>query len=127
MRGQLGGRHAAEPYEDGQAHPSDARKRLRGRRGHPDRRVRLLNRTRGHGGVVETIELALVAERLALPRRQDDLERLEEPRLALFVRHTERVVRPGATAAAHAEVEAPLAQVVERGDLAGDAKRVVQR
>src|SRR3989442_1175047 len=103
------------------------RKSLRGRRGHPDRRMRLVIRARGDGGVGEAIELAFVAEGLALPRREDDLQRFEEASLALFVGDAERVVGPRASAAAHAEGEPSVAQMIERGDLAGDAERVVQR
>src|SRR3989442_555271 len=100
---------------------------LRVRRGHRDRRMRLLIRARGDGGVGEAIELAFVAEGLALPRREDDLQRFEEASLALFVGDAERVVGPRASAAAHAEGEPSVAQMIERGDLAGDAERVVQR
>src|SRR5216683_2241545 len=124
---QLGDVHAAQPDENGQTHPADARKGVRGRRGHPDRRMRLLIRARGDGGVGEAIELAFVAEGLALPRREDDLQRFEEASLTLFVGDAERVVGPRASAAANAEVEPSVAQMIERGDLAGDAERVVQR
>ena len=67
-----------------------------------------------------------MAERFALPRLEDDLERLEEARLALVVGDAERVVAARAAATADAEVEAPLAQVVERRDLAGEAQGMIQ-
>ena len=124
--GQLGNVHAAQPDEDRQAHPAHAGKRVRGGGGHPHRRVRPLNRARGDGDVGEPKEPAVVAERLALPRLEDDLERLEEARLALLVRDAEGVVAPRAAAPADAEIEAPLAQVIERRDLAGDAQGMVQ-
>ena len=57
---------------------------------------------------------------------EDDLERLEEASLALLVRDAEGVVAPRAAAPADAEIEAPLAQVIERRDLAGDAQGMVQ-
>src|SRR2546422_255727 len=66
-RRQLGNVHAAQPDEDGQAHPGDPRERLRRGRGHPDRRVRLLVRARDDADIGEAVEPALVAERLALP------------------------------------------------------------
>src|SRR5499426_4609876 len=103
--GQLRSRHAAKAHEDRQAHPPDVRERLGGRGGHADRRMGLLIRARGHRGVLEAIEFPLVAEGLALPRREDDLERLEKARLTLLVRNAERVVRPRAAAPSDPEVE----------------------
>src|SRR5436309_16118409 len=89
--------------------------------------MRLLMRARCDRRFAEAIELALVAEGLALPRRENDLQRFEEARLTLLVRDTERVVRARAAAAADPEVEPSLAQMIERRDLAGDAERMVQR
>src|SRR5207245_9227864 len=66
-------------------------------------------------------------EGFSLPGLEDDLERFEEPRLALFVGDAERIVRTRAAAAADPEVETPLAQVIECRDLTGHAERVVQR
>jgi hypothetical protein len=68
-----------------------------------------------------------VAEGLALPGLQDDLERLEEAVLALGIRHTERIVGAGGSAPADPEIEPSVAQVIERGDLTGDAQRMVER
>src|SRR5207247_8844300 len=127
LSGQLGDCHAPNPDETRQSHPADVRKGLRGRRAHPDRRMRLLIRARGDRGVGEAVELAFIAEGLALPGRQDDLQGFEEPRLALLVGNAERVVGARASASAHAEIEPSLAQVIERRDLAGDAERVVHR
>src|SRR5438046_974087 len=62
--------------------------------------MRLLMRARCDRRFAEAIELALVAEGLALPRRENDLQRFEEARLTLLVRDTERVVRPRAASAA---------------------------
>ena len=77
--------------------------------------------------VPDAIELALVAERLARPRPPDDIERLAEAGLALVVAHPVGVVGAHDAAAADAELEAPLADVVDGGDLLGDAQRMVQR
>src|SRR5262245_4254872 len=125
--GQLGRGHTAKPDENRQAHAAHVRKRLSGRRGHPHRRMRLLIWARRDDRVLEAIELALVAEGLALPRLQDDLERLEEARLALLVWHAERVVGARTAATADPEVESTVAQVIQRRDLAGHAERMVQR
>ena len=83
---QLRNVHAAQADEDRQPHAADARERLRRRGGHAHRRVGPLDRARRDGDVLEAIEPAVVAERLAFPCLQDDLERLEEARLALLVR-----------------------------------------
>jgi hypothetical protein len=86
-----------------------------------------LDRAWRHRRVLKAIELALVAERLALPRFLHDRERLFEARLALGVGDVQRVVRPRRAAATDAEVEAPAAQVIDGGHLLGDAQRVGQR
>ena len=78
-------------------------------------------------GVLHAIELALVAERLARPSAADDLQRLAEARLALGVRHAVNVVRAHDAAAPDAELEAPFADVIDGGDLFGDAQRMIQR
>ena len=75
----------------------------------------------------DAIELALVAERLARPRLPEDVERLAEARLALAVLDAVDVVGAHDAAAADPELEAALADVIERGDLLGDAQRMVQR
>src|SRR6185503_18677073 len=104
--------------EDRQAHPPDPWERIRRRRGHAYQRMGLTIGPRRDGDVGELVELPRVAEGLALPRRENDVERLEEACLALLVGHAERVVRSRAAAAADAEVEAALTELVERGDLA---------
>jgi hypothetical protein len=86
-----------------------------------------LIRAGGDGGVLEAIVLARVAEGLALPGLEDDLERLAEARLALRVRNTVHVVDAREAAAADPEVEAPLADVIDGGPLLADAPGVVQR
>src|SRR5262249_17973511 len=90
--GQLGRGHAAQAHENWQAHAPHVRKGLGGGGSHPDRWMGRLIRPGRDRRVVEPIELALVAEGLALPRREYDLQRLEEARLTLLVRHAERVV-----------------------------------
>src|SRR5262252_6765118 len=88
--------------------------------------MRLLIRPGGDRGVLEAVELSLVAEGLALPRFLDDLERLAEARLALSVGNAEDVVGSCGAAASNAELEAPLAQVIDGGRLLRDAQRMIE-
>src|SRR5262245_42273820 len=76
--------------------------------------------------VLEAVELALVAERLALPRLADDLERLAEARLALVVGDPVDVVGARDAAAADPELDAAFTDVIERRHLFGDAQRMAQ-
>src|SRR5215510_4508170 len=77
--------------------------------------------------VLEAVELALVAERLALPRLADDLERLAEARLALAVGDPVDIVGARDAAAADPELDAAFADVIERRHLLGDPQRMAQR
>ena len=86
----------------------------------------ILIRARRHRGIVDAIELALVAEGLALPGLSDDLEPFAKASLALGVGHAVGVIRAHDAAAADAELEAALADVVDGRDFLGDAQRVVQ-
>ena len=65
--------------------------------------------------------LALVGEFLPFPRLKNDLQGLGKPFLALVVSDAEYIIRPGETAAADAELEPALADVVDRGHFLGDA------
>src|SRR5215470_17716219 len=73
------------------------------------------------------MELALVAERLALPGEADDLEGLHEAGLALPVGNAQDVVGAGRAAAPDPEVEPALAELIDGGGLLGDAERVAER
>src|SRR6185295_14404319 len=115
-----------QPDEEGQAQAGHLGERLRGVGGHAHRRVRHLIRSRGDGDVLDTVELAVIAERLALPGETDDLERLEEARLAFAVGHPEEVVGTRGAAAADPEVEAPLAELIHGGRFLVDAQRVAE-
>src|SRR5262249_40260074 len=84
-------------------------------------------RTRPDRGFCEVIERARVAERLALPGFEDDAERLLESRLALGVRDSEHVVGARRAAAADAEVEAALAQMIDGRDVFGDPEGIAER
>jgi hypothetical protein len=89
---QLGDVEIAQADEQRQPEARDDRKRLLRVGGHPQRRVRQLIGARAHQHVVEVIELAVVAEPLALPGLQDDRQRLLESPLALAVGHAQHVV-----------------------------------
>jgi hypothetical protein len=119
--------HAAQADEDGQTHLSDSRECLLGRGGHAKRRVGQLIRARRDGRVLEAPVLPFVAERLALPRLEDDLERLAKARLTLRVGDAVHVVDAREAAAADPEVEAPGADLIDCRGLFGDAQWIVQR
>src|SRR5438105_4211360 len=89
--------------------------------------MRLLQRRRRDHRIAHGEELALVVEALALPRLTHDGQRLFEARLTLAVRDAEAVVRARAAAAADAEVEAALAQLIDRGDFFGDTEGMRER
>jgi hypothetical protein len=79
----------------------------------------------GHDADVLELEvLALMREALLLG---EDLERLEESVPALAVRDVETLIVPGKSAPAHAELEPPLGEMVDRRDVLGQAQRVAQR
>jgi hypothetical protein len=86
-----------------------------------------LDRPRRHRRVLEAVELALVAERLALPRLLEDRECFLEARLALAVWDVEHVVGARRAAPADAEVEASTAEVIDGRHLLGDAQGIRQR
>src|SRR5258705_10232380 len=89
--------------------------------------MRLLVRTRRHHRILELVEVALVAEGLALPGLADDGEGLAEARLALAVRDAQDVVGARRSAAADAHVEAALAELIDGGRLLRDAQGMAQR
>jgi hypothetical protein len=89
--------------------------------------MRLLQRRRRDNRVADGEELARVIEPLALPRLAHDRQRLVEARLALAVRNAEPVIGARAAATADAEIEAALAQMIDRRDLLRDTQRVRER
>ena len=117
----------AHAHEDREPEPADLGERLVRVRGHPDRRMRDLVRHRRHRHVLEPVEGARVAEWPALPCLADDLEGLEEAGLALAVRDPQHVVGARGPAAPDPELEAPLAELVHRRRLFGDAQGVAER
>src|SRR5215471_8850145 len=117
----------AKADEDRQPEPAGhAEGLVRGGR-HPNRWMRPLIRARRHRGVLKAIELARVAERLALPGLAQDRQGLVESRLALAVGHAVDVVALDHAAPTDSVLEPPLADLVDRRNLFGDAKRMVER
>src|SRR5262249_52315196 len=110
---QVGNLGRAQPDEDRQAELAGGGERLIAGRRHADGRVRLLERRGADDGVLHLEEAPVVGEGLALPRRADDLQRLAEAVRALRVRHAVDVVGPDHAAAADAELEAALTDVVD--------------
>ena len=74
---------------------------------HPDGRVRLLHRLGEDGGLGDLVVLAVVAERLAGQREQDDVDGFLPARAALAQVLTEAFEFVALVAAAEADVEAP--------------------
>jgi hypothetical protein len=99
---------------------------LRARERNPHRRVRRLIGPRPDRDILVFPELALVAECVFLPRLEDHLERLVEPRARFRHRHVIDLVfaRHAAREARH---NAPAREVVGHRQLLGDAQRIVQR
>src|SRR3989442_1867875 len=137
----LGDGLVEEPAELGQALDRDAEptgehvepaahgrlQRIRALRRDPDRRMRFLERLREHRRLGDLEELAVVAEGPALEGFHDDVDGLVPalaPALELEAEPLELVVL---VAAAEADVEAPAAQQVERGNLLGDHQWMVER
>src|SRR5262249_56071288 len=99
----------------------DHRKRVGCRRRHPDRRMRLLVRTRDDGQIVGREVLARVREAVLRPGFQDEVERLLEALAALVV--ADAVARVGArkAAAPDAEIHPALPALIHAPALFGPA------
>ena len=93
----------------------------------PDRRMRRLQRLRKHHGVGYLEVLAVVAERLALERSENDVERFVPAIFGLFKFEAEALEFIILIPAAEADIEPPAAEQIERGDFFGDHQRVMQR
>ena len=71
--------------------------------------------------------LALVAEGLAGPGFEDDIELFEHALLRILARHAEPVIVEIDEAAADAEFDPPARHQIDHGQLFGYLERVVQR
>ncbi len=121
---QRGGRRARV---DGHAQLRDVGEALRRVHGHPDGRVRALERLRHHREVLDLVERPVVAEAVLRPGQADDVEALREARAILRDGHPEAVELGGNGAAAHPELEAAAREDVRGGRLLRAGERVVQR
>src|SRR5258708_4554843 len=92
----------------------------------PDRRVRLLYRTRPHRDIVVGPVFALVGEHLLGPGAGDDVVGLFEALARLGERHVVHLVF-AQDAAGEAGNEAPVRQAIDHRQFLGEAQRLVQR
>src|SRR5204863_8062014 len=83
--------------------------------------------TGGHRRVLDLVKRAVVAEGFSRPGLPEDLERFAKARLALAVGHTVDVVGAHDAAPADPELETALADLIDGGDLLGDAQRMIER
>ena len=120
------GENARGIDEQGESHPADDGKGLGGGDAHPYRRVRILVGLGPYRDVIALVVLALKGELLGGPGLEDDIEVFLETAPALGVGREEGVVVLREGAAADAEVEPALADVVEGGDFLGDADGIAE-
>src|SRR5206468_7960491 len=123
----LGDVEAAQPGDERVPHAPDHRERVVGGSRHPDRWVGLLIGPRHHREIVEREVFSGVREAVLRPRLQDDVERFLEALAALVVADAVARVGAGKAAAPDAEVEATLADLIDRGGFLGGADGVTER
>src|SRR6185312_6601476 len=95
--------------------------------GHPDRRVRALERLRYHREILDLVERPVVAEAVLRPGQADDVEALGEARAVLSDRHPEAVELAWDGAAPDPELETATREDVGGGRLLRALERMVQR
>src|SRR5215469_92606 len=113
--------------ENRQTAPPCERKSLGAVGGDAHRRVGCLYRTRDHTQITGTKIFAVERKRLALPRRQDEVERFLEALAALFLRDIEPDVIERERAAPDPEFEPSIAEDVGGRGLLDDLHRAMQR
>src|SRR3989442_795135 len=122
---QLLGRHADREGEEAEALLArDLMARGAGR-GHPQRRVRLLERLRQHAPRRDAEVRALPGEHVGGPRADDHLEGLLPHAARLLGVDAEAFQLVARRGAAGAELEAPVAHAIEEGRHLGGGDRVV--
>ncbi len=104
--------------------PADARP---ARHRHPQRRAAWLHGVGRDPHVVELVALAGVAEALPRPGQLQDVDALLGARHAVRHREAERLELVDRVAEADAELDAPARQLVEDGEVLGEAQRVRER
>src|SRR6185312_11961423 len=95
--------------------------------GDADFRPRLLVRLRRQRDVVEAVILALVRKPVLGPGLLEDFERLGKTLAAFAVGHAIGLVGAREAAAADAEDETSVTDLIDRRRLLGEAQRVAQR
>src|ERR1043166_5947497 len=125
MHPRVGGVGADElEAERADAEPAGAADGVELRAGHPQRRVRLLQGLRHHVAQREMEVAAVVFAAAVLEHLQHRRDRVL-PHVALVADGAaERLELGDAGALAHAELDAAVAQEIERGDALGDARRM---
>src|SRR5262245_57462492 len=94
----------------------------------PERRIGLLQRPQVHRQVLEAVEATRVGQAVVAEALADDGERLDVARVVrLGVRLLAPEIRFHHAAAAHADLQPAVAQVVEHADLFDQAERMVER
>ncbi len=126
-RDQLGEGAVPHRDKDRAAEPADRCKGVGAGGGDADRRIRLLERLRHQGDVVEAVVFALVGERVPGPGPLDDLQRFGEALAALGVGDAVILVGAHHAAASDPEDQPAAAQLVDRRGLLGQPQRVAQR
>ena len=125
--GDLRVRHAR--HHHGDAGPAALDERLDGDHAAPDRRMRPLHGARPDRGQPDREELPLVDERLLGPGAREHLDRFLHPFATVVTPEAEAdvLVLVVAGAAADADLQTPAAEVVEHGELDGEAHGMVER
>src|SRR5215831_7454589 len=113
--------------EDRQTAPPRERKGFGAVGGYAHRRVRHLQRARYHAQITGTKIFALERELLALPRREDEIERFLEAFAALFLGDVKPDIVERERAATDPEFEPSIAEDVGGRGLFDDLHRIVQR
>ncbi len=130
IRGDIGRQlgQGAQPHgsEDVVALRADARERIGAGRRHADGRMGPLIRLGHHTRIVELEMLAFKREGFLRPGATNDFERLGESLAAFGVWHAVVLVGSSKAAAADAEDQPAVADVVNRGGFFGQLQRVAQ-
>ena len=127
MVGEFGQRAGAHRGEQRVAELADRRIGLVLAGGDADFRMRLLQRPRHQGEIVEAVIAAAIRGDRLRPRCLDDVETFGETVLALLVGDAVGVVGAGKRAAANAEDQPAAADLVDRRGLLGETQRMPQR
>src|SRR4029434_6890041 len=114
------------PHEQGLAGRDYELQRGRGaRRGNIDGRMRLLHDGRDQGGLVNGVEVPLLRVFRGGPQPQDHADTFLKALLTLVAVEAVDVVLVPRAAAPKTDIEAPVADDIDHGNVFGEANRVV--